>query len=77
MRNNAKRFKYNKPIEYYLHKSREPKLMKKTIYVLDVKLDRNSNKKIQLHHDNDYVSRCFDIAFDMLREKITYKFLEL
>ena len=73
--NNARRFKYNKTFNHYTPNSKINKFTHKSIYVLDVRLDKNKNKKIQLNHNNTYVYDCFNIAFKMLKEKISYKFL--
>jgi len=72
---NAKKFKHNGTYKHFALNSKINKFTQKSIYLLNVGHYKNKNKKIQSNYDNAYVFNCFNMAFKMLKKKISYKFL--
>ena len=72
---NAKKynFKYNHKI---LNSENDlSQLDNKSLYIIDVKLKLNKDKKIQTEYTNNYLLKCFKTAFRILKYKYTNKFL--
>ena len=72
---NAKRYNFKGNFKLIEAKINNLKLYKKNIYIIDVKIKKNKNKKIQEFNNNNYILKCFNIAFKILESAITYKFL--
>ena len=74
-RTNLDKFKLKQNYQSLRTISGLSKISKKFINVIDIKLKKSKKKKIQLNHDNDYITECFDAAFKIIKKKITNKFL--
>ena len=72
---NAEKFKFKGNYQLI-----EPNFIKKinnrkTIYVINVNIKKDRNKLIQLKNNKKYIFECFNAAFKILENKLTYKFL--
>ena len=72
---NAKKFSYKEIIQEISINDLSKKIYKNKVNVINVNLRILKNKNDQLQNDKDYIFRCFDIAFRILKKKITYKFI--
>ena len=69
---NVKKFNFKGRFKLIDSKFDKLKLNNQYIYIIDVKLKKN---KIKLKFDNEYLSSCFAMAFSILKNKYTHKFL--
>jgi len=69
---NAKKFSFKGQFKLIDSKFSNLKLYKGFIYIIDVKLKKN---KVKTKFENEYLSNCFNVAFSILKNKYTHKFL--
>ena len=72
---NAKKYNFNVASNLIQPEQQINLLKKNTINIINVKIKKNKKKIIKLNHDNKYIFDCFKIAFKILKNKSTYKFL--
>jgi len=72
---NAKKYKFNKSVNFIYSINKKKNLLSNSIYIIDIKLKKNKLKKIQLKYNKEYIGRCFHESFKLLKKKITHKFL--
>jgi 4-hydroxy-L-threonine phosphate dehydrogenase PdxA len=70
----AKKFQFKKKFNSITPNNLK-RLNSKILNIIDVKIKKNNDKKIQLKYNKDYLNRCFYISFKLLKKKFTYKFL--
>ena len=66
---NAKKFSYKEIIQEISIKDLSKKIYKNKVNVINVNLRILKNKNNQLQNDKDYIFRCFDISFKILKKK--------
>ena len=69
---NAKKFNFKKQFKLIDSELNKLKLNNQCVYIIDVKLKKD---RIKLRFENEYLSKCFDVAFSILKNKHTDKFL--
>ena len=72
---NAKKFACKKRINLIKANLLNKRISHNKINIINVGLKNTKGKNIQSSYDKDYVFRCFDVAFKILKKKITYKFI--
>ena len=48
---------------------------KRFIYVININHKKNNNKLIQFKNNREYVLKCFNVAFELLKKGVSKKFL--
>ena len=69
---NAKNFNFKGKFKLIDSNFAKLKLNNSNVHIIDVKLKKN---KIKFKFENEYLSNCFDIAFSILKNRYTHKFL--
>ncbi|WP_440911139.1 4-hydroxythreonine-4-phosphate dehydrogenase PdxA [Candidatus Pelagibacter sp.] len=69
---NAKKFNFKGQFKTINSKFDKLNLNNQYVYIIDVKSKKD---KIKTKFDNEYLSNCFDVAFSVLKNKYTHKFL--
>lgn len=72
---NAKKYKLKKKIDFIDSKLTNVKLINNYVYILDIKLKKNVINKTQLNYNKEYLKKCFNESFKLLKKNITHKFL--
>ena len=72
---NAKKFKFNRNLFLIDFKNKKKTLKNNSIYILDIKLKKNRLQKKQLIYNKEYLKKCFNESFKLLKKNITDKFL--
>ena len=76
LKNQIKKFKINKKIRVLNIKNiKNIKIDNKKINIINVNFKTSSNQKIKIKLQNKYISDCFDIAFKIIKNRYTYKFI--
>ena len=72
---NARKFKYKGNYRIITSKINEVKLNNKAINIIDVNFKKIKNKNYRKKLSSDYLYKCFSIAFEIIENKFTHKFL--
>ena len=74
-KHNAKKFKFNKSFNLLNSINKKTTLINNNIYIVDIKLKKNRLQKIQFNYNKEYLNKCFNESFKLLKKNITHKFL--
>jgi len=72
---NSKKFGFKKKINVTKINFLNKKINKNKINIINIDLKKGKKAKIQPLYDKDYIFKCFEMAFKILKKKITYKFI--
>ena len=71
----AKKYKFKGNYRIVTSKINTVKLHNKAINIIDVDFKENKNNRYYNKFNSDYLFRCFSIAFEIIENKFTHKFL--
>lgn len=71
-KNKAKKFGYKGKFKIIYDTN---KIEKKAINILNIKINTNKKKQVQKKYNNQYIEDSFKAAFKLIKEKLSYKFL--
>jgi len=72
---NAKKFNYKGGVKIIKSKFDQVELNNKNLNIIDVVYKKSKVNKTQIILENKYLYKCFTIGFSLLKNKLTYKFL--
>ena len=72
---NAKKYNYKGSVKIIKSKFDQVELNNKNLNIIDVDYKKSKVNKTQIILENKYLYKCFTIAFSLLKNKLTYKFL--
>ena len=76
LENQIKKFRFKKKIKVLSWKNLNNfKINNQKINIIDVELETAINKKLKIKFQNEYINNCFKIAFQLVRDGYTYKFI--
>ena len=75
LRLNAKKYKFHRSIHLINSEIKRLKLQNRNIYNININLKKNTIRKKQIKFNKDYMSKCFEEAFKLLKKRLTHKFL--
>ena len=76
LKNQMKKFKFKKNINLIDHENiKENNLNKKSINLINVKLNINLKSRKITNHSNLFIKNCFNIGFKLIKKKKFYKFI--
>ena len=72
---NAKKYNYKGSVKIIKSKFDQVELNNKNLNIIDVDYKKSKVNKTQIILENKYLYKCFTIGFSLLKNKLTYKFL--
>ena len=76
LKNQMKKFKFRRNINLIdPNNFNEKSLIKKSINLIDVKLNLNLKSKKITYHSNTFIKNCFDIGLGLIKQNKFYKFI--
>ena len=76
LENQIKKFRFKKKIKVLSWKNLNNfKINNQKINIIDVELETAINKKLKIKFQNEYINNCFKIAFQLVKNGYTYKFI--
>ena len=76
LENQIKKFRLKKKIKVLSWKNlNNLKINNQKINIIDVELETTINKKLKIKFQNEYINNCFKIAFQLVRNGYTFKFI--
>ncbi len=72
--NQKKKFNFNRKIRLLDHKKLDQfKIDNDEINLIDIDLKRSNNRKLKIKFESDYIKRCFNLAFKLIKGGYTNK----
>ena len=73
---NVKKYKFNGNYSLISFDIKKIKNLKNgSLNIIDIEYKKNSAHLAQIKNDGVYMKKCFNVAFELLKKKVTYKFL--